>query len=149
MHFATTLANKVTIILYFIFPVKSYYKINLSVRNNIFKLHSSRVLQYNGWSDVMEFQIKLDTNNSFTNPMYLYQSSTPSQGMLSSKLILNPRHFPLELVDAGINDKKRMYTIGTTFPWKQEFRMINSFNKKCCEVPMHSFGVKSALRYGM
>jgi hypothetical protein len=107
------------------------------------------MLQYNGWSDVMEFQIELDTNNSLANPMYLYQSSTSSQSMISSKLVLNPNNFPFELFYPGMNNKKMINTIGTKLPWKQDLRMNNNFNKKCCEVPIRSFGVKSALNYGM
>jgi hypothetical protein len=130
----------------FFLPVKSYY---LSVRNNVFKLHSTRMLQYNGWSDVMKFQIELDANNSLANTMYLYPSSTPSHSIISSKLVLNPNNFPFKLFYAGTNKKKRMYIISTKLPWKHDFGMNSNFDKKCCEVPIHSFGVKSVISYGM
>jgi hypothetical protein len=135
-----------SLLLCFYFPVKSYY---LSVRNNVFKFNSARMLQYNGWSDVVEFQIELDTNNSLANTMYLFQSSTPSQSIVSSKLVLNPNNFPLELVYPGMNNKSRINTIGTKLPWKQDLRMNSNFHKKCCKVPIHSFGVKSVISYGM
>jgi hypothetical protein len=107
------------------------------------------MLQFNGWSGIMEFQIELDTNNSLANPMYLYQSSTPSQSMISSKLVLNPNNFPFELFYPGMNNKKIINTIGTKLPWKQDFRMDSKFNKKCCKVQNHYFSVKNALSYGM
>lgn len=102
----------------------------------------------NGWSDVMEIELNLTPNTSMANTYYFYWSSTASHSILSSKLEIQPKSFPFEIVYIGNDNKKTIYTISTDSPWKQEFRLNSHFNKKCCKVAVTSLRAQRAVSYG-